>query len=272
MTYDDLISDLMGVIPDNEGSLAIENIRFYKSENKACFSILSDQVIGEKGFFAVKKALQKAFPEMKIQLRIACPDRAADFVRDPDKYALPLNQLLMRECPAVRSWEFDLCWKPGNGCVWLEVPDDFCMQFLKRAGMPEKLSQAVHDIFRLDSGVEIRVAGDCEKRLKEMQEERVKNDELLRKRFQTEREEYKAGKKVSPGPKPQDDRIRGRLIRDDPKPVREITDASGTVTIRGEVLSVDTKEVMGGEALLVTFDVTDHTDTIKCKNIMYYRL
>ena len=271
MTYDDLISALMGVLPENEGELAIENIRFYKSENKACFSVLSDQVIGEKGFFAVKNALQKAFPEMQVQLRIASPARAVDFVRDPDKYALPLNQLLMRECPAVRSWEFDLRWRAGSGCVWLEVPDDFCMLFLKGAGMPEKLSQAIRDIFRVDTGVEIRVAGDCEKRLREMREERERNEELLRERFRQEREEYESGKKTAPKPKPQDDRIRGRLIRDDPTPVREITDASGTVTIRGEVLSVDTREVMGGEALLVTFDVTDRTDTIKCKNIMYYR-
>ena len=147
MTYDDLISALMGVLPENEGGLAIENIRFYKSENKACFSILSDQVIGERGFFAVKKALQKAFPEMKIQLRIACPARAADFVRDPDKYALPLNQLLMRECPAVRSWEFDLRWMPGNAAYGCGLGGaDEPIQIQGRGGHPQLLQHGVEGV------------------------------------------------------------------------------------------------------------------------------
>ncbi len=271
MTYNELIRSLSEAVPGTEGGLTIENIRFYKSENRACFSLLSDQVIGERGFFEIKRTLQKTFPEMKIQLRIACPAKAVDFMRDPDKNALALNQFLLRECPAMRSWEFDLHWAPGNGCVYLEVPDEFCMNFFKAGGLAEKLSGAIRDIFRLDTGVNVRVSGDSEKRMAEMREERARSDALLREQFRHEREDYEAGRKPAPAPKPQDDRIRGRQIKEDPQPIHGITDQSGQVTIKGEVLSAETREIRDGEAVLLSFDITDHTDTIKCKLFLYYR-
>ncbi len=270
MTYNELLSSVSSVLPEGEGGVTIENIRFFKSENKACFSFLSDSVIGEKGFFAIKRLLERTFPEMKIQVRVACPARAQDFLREPDKYALPLNQFLLRECPAARSWEFDLRWKSGNGRVCLEVPDDFCLAFLKADGMAEKLSRAIRDIYRLDTDVEIKVSGDSEKRIREMEEARERSEALLREQFEQERSAPAAAKRA-PKPRPKDERIRGRAIADPPVEIREITDASGQVTVKGKIIGRETREIRGGEAVMLTFDVTDYTDTIKCKIFLYYR-
>ncbi len=271
MTYNELISSIMAALPDAEGPLAIENIRFYKSENKACFSFLSDSVIGEKGFFAIKKHLQKTFPEMKIQVRVASPARAMDFMREPDKYALPLNQFLLRECPAVRSWEYDLRWSAGSGHICLEVPDEFCLGFLKNDRMEEKLSTAIRDIFRLDTDVRLRVSGDSEKRIREMNEERARNEKLLMEKFEEERKAASSGAAPAPKAKPRDERIRGRMIADAPVEIRSVTDTSGQVTVKGRIIGTETREIRGGEAVLLSFDVTDYTDTIRCKVFLYYR-
>ena len=119
-------------LPEAEGKIAIERVRYAKSENKAYFSFLSDVLIGEKGFFVMKKAIADAFPGMKFSLRVASPSLAREFLQNPDKYAAPLNHYLIRHYPAVASWEFDMRWAPGNGRVVLEMPDEFSMHYLEK--------------------------------------------------------------------------------------------------------------------------------------------
>ena len=60
MTYDELIRSVNEALPETKGKITIERVRFVKSENKAYFSFLSGILIGEKGFFIIKEALEKA--------------------------------------------------------------------------------------------------------------------------------------------------------------------------------------------------------------------
>ena len=172
MTYEELLRSVTQALPDTEGKIAIERVRFCKSENKAYFSFLSDVLIGEKGFFVMKNALGRAFPGLKFSLRVASPALAKEFLQNPDKYSAPLNHFLIRHYPSVASWEYDMRWVPGNGRVTLEMPDEFSMRYLEKQGVQEQLATVIHDVFRLDTEVGLRVCGDEEKRLRELQQER----------------------------------------------------------------------------------------------------
>ena len=48
-------------------------------------------------------------------------------------------------------------------------------------------------------------------------------------------------------------------------PIKEIVDEIGEVVIEGKILNVEKREISNGEKYLVTFSVTDYTDTIMCK-------
>ena len=76
MTYEELLRSVTQALPETEGKIAIERVRFCKSENKAYFSFLSDVLIGEKVIFVIKNALGKAFPGLKFSLRVASPSLA----------------------------------------------------------------------------------------------------------------------------------------------------------------------------------------------------
>ena len=80
MTYDELLQAVHKALPETEGKIFIERVRYVKSENKAYFSFLSDVLIGEKGFYVMKSALEKAFPGLKFSLRVASPGLARDFL------------------------------------------------------------------------------------------------------------------------------------------------------------------------------------------------
>lgn len=268
MTYDELLRAIYASLPETEGKLFVERVRYAKSENKAYFSFLSDVLIGEKGFFVMKNALTQAFPGMKFALRVASPSLAKEFLQNPDRYAAPLNHYLIRHYPAVASWEFDMHWSPGNGRVILEMPDEFSLNYLEKQNIREQLSVVIHDVFRLDTDVQLRVCGDEAKRLHALQQEREEQDRIAAER--AARYEEMAAAKAPEKPKEEDTRIKGRAIADMPVEIRELTNDSGTVVIRGKVLSVESKEISGGEMVLLSFPVTDYTGTIRVKMFLHY--
>ena len=65
--------------------------------------------------------------------------------------------------------------------------------------------------------------------------------------------------------------ILGRGIADRPVEIRELNAESGLVVIQGDVFLKETRELKGGETLLVTFAVTDYTSSILCKAFLRYR-
>ena len=270
MTYDELLRAVYQALPETKDKLAIERVRYVKSENKAYFSFLSDLLIGEKGFFVIKKLLSDAFPGLQFSLRVASPSLAREFLQNPDKYSAPLNHYLIRHYPAVASWEFDMRWTPGNGRVTLEMPDEFSARYLEKQQVREQMQTVIQDVFRLDTDVVIKVCGDEERRLRALQQERQEQDRIANERAQRV-EEIAAQQKKEEAPPEEDPRIKGRAIGDMPVPIRELTDDSGTVVICGKVLAVEDKEIAGGEMVLLTFSVTDFTSSIRCKMFLRYR-
>ena len=62
-----------------------------------------------------------------------------------------------------------------------------------------------------------------------------------------------------------DNVIYGRDFEDDPIPIEDIIGEIGDVTIRGKVLKAETRELRKVEKTILTFQVTDFTDTITVK-------
>ncbi|MBQ2931169.1 MAG: PHP domain-containing protein, partial [Clostridia bacterium] len=65
--------------------------------------------------------------------------------------------------------------------------------------------------------------------------------------------------------------IMGRAIADKPIEMKELTSDAGLVVVQGDIFKLETKELKGGEMLLVTFAITDYTSSILCKNFFRFR-
>lgn len=59
--------------------------------------------------------------------------------------------------------------------------------------------------------------------------------------------------------------IMGRRITEEPIPIREVVDEERKVVVEGEVIAFDVREMRSGRKL-VTFDITDKTDSLSVKN------
>lgn len=270
MTYEELFSQIATALPETAGKLMVEKVTYIKEENKAVFSFLCDVLLGERAFLTIKQIISSAFPSLIFSVRVASPSLGGLFLKEPDKYSNTLNAYLVRNFPAAVSWEFDIRWAAGNGKVFLELPDDFAVQYMKTQHAEQALQHAIYDIFRIDTEVLFRVRGDQEARLRAIREEREREEEetraLTEKYAEAERE-----RAAKPKSDPYTPVIKGRSIGDPAVSINELTGNGELAVVQGKVLNVETKEISGGEARLLTFAVTDYTDTINCKCFLYYR-
>ena len=271
MSYEELIVKLKKAAPTLTG-LTVDRVIYKRGSGHAYFYLLSDHVAGEDEYMAVRKALRAAFPGVRLSLRIASPSLKEDFRQQPDKYAHVLNSILLREHPALSAWEFDMCYKAEDGRVVLELPDDFCLRYLKDRGLTERLNQAIYDIFCLETDVLLRVSGVREETTARMERERRAEEALAEQRRELARKHEEELKKRREANEEKKRRlIYGRQIVEKPVQVSELTSDSGTVVIAGRRLDYEEKEISGGEMMLVSFNVTDYTGTIKCKMFLRYR-
>ena len=65
--------------------------------------------------------------------------------------------------------------------------------------------------------------------------------------------------------------ILGRSVADHPVDIKELTSESGLVVVQGDIFLKETKELKGGETVLLSFAVTDYTSSILCKVFLRYR-
>ncbi|BCV21128.1 PolC-type DNA polymerase III [Moorella sp. Hama-1] len=82
---------------------------------------------------------------------------------------------------------------------------------------------------------------------------------------QVRREEPAASKpRTSTGKGPADGLLHGKKITAAPRPLKDIQEEEKQVTVQGEVLSFDTRQLKSGR-WLASFDLTDYTDSISVK-------
>ena len=196
---------------------------------------------------------------------------------------------------------------PGDndveGLLTLVFPDEFSLMVMQQTDVAARLSMAIREIFAVHLRVEMTVEGSREERLRRMREERqaaaiVVSSQEMMERYGTgvsigdpEEEQKKAAAgqrpvriRLSGTDKPKKKRgaeetvaktvgkpIFGKGIADYPVPIRELNGESGVVVIQGEVFKKETKELKGGEMLLLTFAVTDNTSSVLCKAFLRYR-
>ena len=294
MSYEDLMERIYAEFPHLRGQLAPPRVVYVRSRNKLYITFHSMTLVEEKTFLKMEQLLREAFPGRPLALRVVSPGLAEDFQANIGAYKQVLLDFLCRNYPASVSWRDDIDWRCEKGTVTLTFPDAFSMGYMARQNVAARLAQAIQDIFGVELRVELAIAGDQERRLEELkaQHSRVMSEafsrEELKARYEAQDEAPKkphgprpprAAKPIRPGdplvPQMSDQSdgrpILGRSIADRPMEMKELTAESGVVVLQGDVFKLETRELRGGETLLLTFAVTDYTSSVLCKVFLRYR-
>ena len=305
MSYEDLISRIGREIPELAGKLSAPRVTYVKSLRKTYMTFESSVLVGEKQFLRLERILREAFPGRPLAVRVVSPALRDSFLQDVGAYRSVLTDFLRRNYPGIIAWLPEIDWSCQGNRVTLTFPDEFSLDFIGRNNITNRLATAIREIFDARVIVETTVAGDREARLARMKQERqaslltVTRAEMA-ERYGTEYDpEEPAGKGKTPEKK--DGRkdtaaspkqgsgsktgapvsgktghqarrpILGRSIAEAPVEIRTLNAESGLVVIQGDVFLLETRELKGGETLLVTFAVTDYTSSILCKTFLRYR-
>ena len=308
MSYEDLMSRIAREIPELAGKLSAPRVIYVKSRKKTYITFESTVLVEEKQFLLLEKILRETFPGRPLAVRVASPALRESFLRDVKAYRSVLTDFLRRSYPGIIAWLPNIDWSCQGNRVTLTFPDEFSLDYTGKYNIANRLSTAIREIFDAQVIVETTVAGDREARLARMTQERQQSLLTVTRAEIAERygtaydpSEKKAaraprktaekkdtdGEKKAPKaaesalqtgiPIPEmsnasvDKPIMGRGIADHPVEIRELNAESGLVVIQGDVFMLETKELRGGETLLVTFAVTDYTSSILCKTFLRYR-
>ncbi len=290
MSYEDLMSRIYQEFPHLQDQLSAPQVVFVRSRNKLYITFQSMTLVEEKTFLQLERLLRQLFPGRPLALRVVSPGLADDFRQNIGAYKQVLVDFLCRNYPAAVSWMRDIDWRCDGTRVTLTFPDAFSMGYMARQNVAARLNQAIKDIFAADLQVELAVAGDQEKRLEELREIHSKvlaapvSLEELRERYGTLEPEKPPRPHAPRKPKERKEKnipemsdvkvgkpIMGRAIADDPTEMKELSAEGGVVVVQGDIFKCETKELKGGETVLVSFAVTDYTSSILCKAFLRYR-
>ncbi len=272
MSYDDLMERIYREFPHLRGQLDPPQVVFVRARDKCYITFHSHTLVEEKTFLRMEQIIRAAFPRRSIALRVTSPDLAGDFLANIGAYKQVLIDFLCRNYPVSVAWMPNIDWRCEGNRVTLTFPDSFSREYMSRQNAAARLAQAVRDIFATDVQVELTVAGDQERRVEELRQAHAQamteaiSVEELRRRYSSDAPAKKTHRREASG-----STILGRAIADRPVEIKELSADAGVVVIQGEIFKVETKELRGGETVLVTFAVTDYTSSVLCKSFLRYR-
>ena len=297
MSYEDLLGQIYAELPHLKGQLMSPQVVYVKQQGKVYITFQSAVLVEEQTFLKMEGILRQIFPQHPLALRVVSPGLKEDFLENISAYKPVLTDFLKRNYPASVSWMSQMDWRCDGKRITLTFPDSFSLEYMGRQNVAARLAQAVKDIFSAEVTVELTVAGDQEARLQALREERAREQAAIAEQLREpasapaakapqekrerkpaaprERKEPAPEKKPSVFPQMTDHTlgkpILGRGIADRPVEMKELASDSGLVVVQGDIFKLETKELKGGELMLVTFAITDYTSSILCKVFMRFR-
>ena len=263
MKFQDLLEKIYQALPDLRDQLHFNHVDYLAGKASATVHFTSDALVEESAFIVTRKILQRAFPKIRVSLRIASPSLAEDFLARPAAYKQVLEPILLKSFPALTPYMKDIRWLSDQGSIVLELPDPYSFEYAGGQEVKQKLACAMEDIFLLKPNIKLRLRDDITKRVERQDAQRKKENELLAEQpaYVTVEPPHHAS---SPPPK-KGKKITGSAIATQAVPIKGLSEVSGKVTIAGKVISVDRRNIKNSNAILLMFVLNDETDSIYCK-------
>lgn len=172
------------------------------------------------------------------------------------------KQIQERISPAAATWLGLADWDVQGDLITIQFSNPQMLEWANQ----KNLDQQILKLYQKISGQRMRIRLDARKKSEENEQdrfqERKRQDEqriaqellaLTKKEAQQKEEEKKPVQKQI-----------GYAIKDDPIPISSISEEERRVVVQGKVFKSELKELKSGRKLL-TFNITDYTNSIACK-------
>ena len=230
----------------------------------------SDVLVEERPFLAMRRAMRRDFSPIGVTLIIKSPQLAKDFLQEPQKYADFICRSVRRHHQSAGPFLEGAVFECKGNVLSVLVKNQIAPRLLTHAGVGKYIEELVQNVFVAQVGVTFQAEALRAEQLEEIRRRRqAEEEEALAKMVQAQSEQTAAQEQKAAREKPK--AVFGRPVTAEPMEIAELTEEASKITVCGEIVSAETKELKGGEMQLLAFAITDYTNTIKCKAFLRYK-
>lgn len=240
--------------------IKLARVQISKSTGAMIIVLNAARILSRKEFKVLENAFAGAFPSVRVTVAVQYPAMREAVEKDIRLAMGLLSELVAHESPASMPFlEWDHAeWKLENGKLTVCVSSADGATFLKGRTVDKLLEELLLRLFGISATAQIKVTGEDDKKLREIEEARRKELDMLA-------EAAKKGVSEKPKCAKPPEAVFGRTIADHPIPMSELQEDTGRATVKGEVSGLEMRDAKNGQSKIATFSMTDYKGSVNCK-------
>lgn len=246
---------------------SVTNIKLSKSTKKLEFNIISDKIIYNNQLNELCSQLSREFNglvDVDIKMKYVFKE---DFPTKKilNSYWDNLVYIVDKENPISTTILKNATWKLENNKLIIDVHKNNAY-YLKLKNLDRKIQDKLKTELGFTSEVEFRedlpdfeANSEYESMIEQREHELIKQSiEKISKQAESSETEVKSEIKPSSA-------LHGKFINSKISKIRECKTQEEFITIQGKILSLDARETKNGDKYIVSFDITDYSDSTTVK-------
>ena len=241
-------------------NIRITSVKIIKEKMELHLDLESNNILKPEHSNHLDEILMNSFAEFRIITNVNYSINID--VEDLDSYIEILNPIIQNAIPSSSSWLNNIKWERDDESLIIVPPSQMAYFSIERNGLMEKLRD--------------RVMKDLNLKLELMQldNEAISSDEFLE---EIKSEEQKISKDImintvkTSSSKNTKKTLKnyslGKPIKNERMKVSDINIQTGSAVIKGDIFQIETREIRGNK-LLITFNISDGTDSIIVKTFL----
>ena len=247
--------------PDLVGMLTLEKVMASRSGDRLTVCLNASRLLTGTEFRGVESQLRAGFPGAQVKLNVNYPALREAAQADVTTVSKFISGLVTQKIPGAKPYLHlgESLWKLKNEKLVVPVVDEMGEKYLTKQGADKLIEQLLQTLFSLPVHVLIEIKGDTEKRIQIIEEKRQEEQRRMAE------DAMRLAAQAAAKEKPVSKQVLGKAITEPDIEISQLSEAITKAVVRGEVISMDTRDLKEGATKLVTFSVTDYTGTVTCK-------
>ena len=161
--------------------LELSRVRISKNTGAMVVRLRCGHILNDAQFDCAQRRIAAAFPAVGVKVQLEYPALREKVLADVSVASGVMKSVVRHESPGCLpfiDWT-GADWTLADGLLTVRVSSAEGAAFLKSRRVDGILSEKLHDLFGIRAAVRIEVAGDEERRIREIAEARAREAELI---------------------------------------------------------------------------------------------
>lgn len=243
-----------------EFNILITGVKIIKEKMDLHLEMRSNKILNTAEYNDVEELLKDNFAEFNLTMDIVS-DLVIDKL-DMDTYIIDLKHIIQESIPSSSSWINELTWKKLDDVLTIIPPNQMASFSMERNGLMNELRSKVENDLKckliLENISDETISSDMFLEEKKLEENKISKDIMVNvQKGNTSSSKKKTLKNYS----------LGKAIKNETIKVSDINIQTGSAVIKGDIFQIESREIRG-DKLLITFNISDRTDSITVKTFL----